>query len=112
MEKGELKAGCLVFGGAIVGLTLLGWALGWFGLITGRPMAKYSEETRKQVYDTSRQYEQGTNRDILLHCRSMRTATTAAGRKAEAGYIRGIDTTFDGTLNSEAQACVSEAQGN
>lgn len=97
----------------VVGFSLLAWALGWFGLITGRPMAKYGEETRKQVYDTSRQFEQGTNRDIARYCEQMRAANPTA-KKAVAALIRTTASTYDGRLAPDNQTCVTEAmnEGN
>lgn len=96
----------------IAAALLLGWGLGWFSLATQRPMAKYSEETRQEVYDTSRQYQQGTNRDLARYCEQMRGATTAAARKAVAALIRSNASTYDGPLSPDNQACVTEAQGN
>lgn len=97
---------------AIVVMCLLGWALGWFGLVTQRPMAKYGEETRKEVYDTSRQYQQGTNRDIARYCEQMKSAQNDAAKKAVAALIRSTTSTYDGPLSPDNQACVADAQGN
>ncbi len=108
----EVKTAIKWGAAALLALVLLGWALSWFSLLTGRPMAKYGEETRKQVYDTSRQYQQGTNRDIARYCEQMRTASTAAARKAVAALIRSTSSTYDGPLSSDNQACLSGAQGN
>ena len=112
----EETGGCLAFAVAgvvmLIALVIAGWGLGWFSLITGRPMAKYSEETRKEVYDTSRQYEQGTNRDIARYCEQMRGADSSASRKAVAGLIRSTASTFDGRLTDDNTACIAEAKGN
>lgn len=94
---------------AFVGLLILGWATSWFGLVTQRPMAKYQEETRKEVYDTSRQYQQGTNRDVARYCEQMRTADTAAAKKAVAALIRTTLTTYDGPLSEDNKDCANEA---
>ncbi len=97
----------------LIGAALLALAvISWFGLMAGRPMAKYAEETRKQTYDTSRQYEQGTNRDIARYCEQMRGAETAAGRRALAALIRSTNATYDGDLSSDNRACVAEAERN
>jgi predicted outer membrane protein len=95
----------------LVALLLLGWATSWFGLVTQRPMAKYAEETRKEVYDTSRQYQQGTNRDVARYCEQMRDAPTASGKKAVAALIRSTISTYDGPLSDDNKDCVSEAKG-
>jgi len=96
---------------AFIGLLLLGWATSWFGLVTQRPMAKYAEETRKEVYDTSRQYQQGTNRDVARYCEQMRIADNQAAKKAVAALIRSTVSTYDGPLSSDNQQCVTDAQG-
>jgi hypothetical protein len=106
-----IKRLALWFLAAFVGLVLLGWATSWFGLVTERPMAKYGEETRKQVYDTSRQYQQGTNRDIARYCHDMRTAPDAAAKKAVAALIRSTADTYDGPLSDDNNTCLSEAKG-
>lgn len=95
----------------LAALLALGWATSWFGLVTQRPMQRYQEETRKEVYDTSRQYEQGTNRDIARYCEQMRGANGPA-KKAVAALIRSTASTYDGTLTPDNQDCVSEAKGS
>lgn len=111
----DTKTVCLLFA-AIVGLicfiVVLGWGLGWFGLAAQRPMAKYQEETRKEVYDTSRQYQQGTNRDLARYCEQMRSAGNGAAKKAVAALIRSTASTYDGPLSDDNKACLSEAEGN
>ena len=83
--------------------------LGWFGLVTSRPMSKYSEETRAQVYDTSRQFQQGTNRDVARYCEQMRGSETDAGRKSTAALIRSTLSTYSGPLSADNQDCANEA---
>ena len=97
--------------GVFVALVLLGWGTSWFGLVAQRPMAKYAEETRKETYDTSRQYQQGTNRDIARYCEQMRTADNGAAKKAVADLITSTASTYDGPLTPANQGCVSEAEG-
>jgi hypothetical protein len=94
-----------------IGLLLIGWATSWFGLVTQRPMAKYAEETRKEVYDTSRQYQQGTNRDVARYCEQMRTADNPAAKKAVAALIRSTLSTYDGPLSDDNKDCAQEAGG-
>jgi hypothetical protein len=96
---------------ALVLVLVLGLGLGWFGMITGRPMAKYQEETRTQVYDQSRSYQQGANRDIARYCQQMRTEPGTSGKKAIAALIRSTMSTYDGPLSPDNQDCVSEAKG-
>lgn len=103
-----LKAlGCGAF--AIFAILLLGTATSWFGLVAQRPMAKYQEETRKEIYDTSRQYQQGTNRDVARYCEQMRTATDPAAKKAVAALIRSTLSTYDGPLSDDNRDCAAEA---
>jgi hypothetical protein len=94
---------------ALIGVLGLGLATSWFGLVTQRPIAKYSEETRTQVYDTSRQYQQGTNRDVARYCEQMRNAPTSAAKKAVSALIRSTLSTYDGPLSTDNKDCASEA---
>jgi hypothetical protein len=96
---------------ALVGLLLLGLATSWFGLVTQRPMVKYQEETRKEAYDTSRQYQQGTNRDLARYCEQMRTADTPAAKRAVAALIRSTASTYDGPVSPDNTDCLTEARG-
>lgn len=94
-----------------VGLLALGTATSWFGLVTHRPMAKYAEETRAQVYDTSRQFQQGTNRDLARYCREYAAAEGPA-KRAVAELIRSTLDTYQGELTPANSACVAEIEGN
>jgi hypothetical protein len=110
----ETKTGCIFFVGAIAFIAfiaLLGWGLGWFSLATQRPMARYQEETRKQTYDTSRQYQQGTNRDLARYCEQMRSAREPSAKKAVAALIRSTASTYDGPLSPDNADCLTEAKG-
>lgn len=93
-------------------LLVLGWGTSWFGLVTQRPMARYQEETRAQTYDSSRQYQQGTNRDIARYCEQMHSATTPAARQAVAALIRSTVSTYDGPLSDDNRQCVTDARAN
>ena len=93
--------------GAFGGLLLLGAATGWFGLVAGRPMAKYATETSAQVYDTSRQYQQGINRDVARYCRQWREAE-GPGKQAVAELIRSTVDTYQGPLSAPNQSCINE----
>jgi hypothetical protein len=106
------------FGGPvaiIVVLLMLVWAVGysltWLGRIGERPLTRYDEETRAQTYDTSRQYNQGTNRDIARYCEKMRTTEEPSAKKAVAALIRSTASTFNGTLTDDNIDCVNEAKG-
>lgn len=99
--------GVAVFGG----LLLLGTATSWVGLVTQRPMAKYAEETRAQVYDTLRQFQQGINRDVARYCRDYQAAEGPA-RVAVADLIRSTLDTYEGDLTPANERCVAELGGN
>lgn len=106
-DKKALGWGIVVVLGVVAFLAILGWALGWFGLATQRPMAKYAEETRAQVYDTSRQYQQGTNRDLARYCREWRAAQGPAAN-AVADLIRSTADTYEGELTEANRRCLEE----
>lgn len=56
---------------ALGGVLALGVGTHWFGLVTSRPMLKYAEETRTQVYEESRAYQQGLRIDLADLCRQL-----------------------------------------
>ena len=97
----------LAWAGGFVGFVLLIIGLNWVGLFAGRPMAKYQTETDKQVYDTSRQYQQGTQLDLSRYCAQYHAATGAA-KTAVAGLIRDTAATYTGPLTPNNQACLQE----
>jgi hypothetical protein len=91
---------------------LLGLGLGtsWFGLVTHRPMAKYAEETRREVYDTSRAYTQGTVGDLRRYCAQWRHAE-GGSRDGAAELIRATYATYTGPeLPADVRACIGEVQ--
>jgi hypothetical protein len=83
----------------------------WFYLWLNRPAAKYSEETRRQVWEESVSREQGVNHLIAGYCFNMRTVTDPAQKKAFARLILDQSGSFSGELTADSQACVSEAKG-
>lgn len=106
---GKIVLGALA---AIIFITMLGWGLGWFSLWAQRPQAVYQEETRTQTYDSSRQYQQGTNRDIARYCEQMRAAPAGPGKQALAALIRSTASTYDGQLSDDNRQCVTDAHVN
>ena len=76
----------LAFGAALL---LIGWlfVLPLFagGKVIGREARKFDAETSAQVYDNSRQYQQGTNRDLARYCRDYAEAPEGAKRKILEG---------------------------
>lgn len=93
------------------GLLLLGTATSWFGLVAQRPMVQYKEETRAKVYDTSRQFQQGTNRDIARYCREY-SAAEGSAKVAVADLILTTRDTYQGELTPANSACIAEIEGN
>lgn len=99
-----------VFLAGVVGFALLVAlviGLNWLGLWSSRPMQKYAVETDKQVYDTSRQYQQGTQLDLSRYCAQYHSAAGPA-REAVAGLIRDTAATYTGPLTPNNQACLME----
>lgn len=94
----------------VVFVTLLGWGMGWWSLWASRPMARYAENTRHQVFQQSAAREEGINKGILSECLSMRSATDDASRRAMAKFIIADAGMYEGHLTPAAQACVDEAQ--
>lgn len=91
-------------------LLALGAATSWFGLVTQRPMAKYAEETRRQVYDESRSYQQGMAIDLADLCRQWRGATDPDLKNGLADTIRLRSDRFTGELPPFVSRCVEQVQ--
>ncbi len=72
-----------------------------------REVQKYDAETSAQVYDTSRPYQEGINRDVARYCRDWKT-TEGVAKVAVANLIRDTVATFKGTLSDTNQKCVDE----
>ena len=81
------------------------------GKVVGRQAQKFDAETSAQVYDRSRQFQQGTNRDIARYCREWQTAEGPA-REAVADLIRSTLDTYQGELTPANQACATRIGGN
>ena len=79
------------------------------GKIVGREAQKFDAETSAQVYDTSRQYRQGINRDIARYCREWRSAEGPA-QLAVAELINSTLDTYEGTLTPANQSCIQEIE--
>lgn len=93
----------------VIVIALIGWGTGWFGLVSGRPMAKYEAETSRQVFETSRAHQSGVNSMIADYCLNMRREKDPAAKAALARFIHSEVSTFQGQLTAEAAACSREA---
>lgn len=112
-DEDSISTGKMLLGifATIAVVVFVGWLLGWISLASDRPMSRYREETRAQTYDTSRQYVQGTNRDIARYCEQMRDAKEDSAKKAVAALIRSEVSSYNGELYDDNKDCVSEAKG-
>lgn len=81
--------------------------LGGFGRIIGREFQKFDAETSAQVYDSSRQFQQGTNRDIARYCCDWKAAPDAS-KHAVADLITSTLDTYQGPLTPSNQKCKRE----
>lgn len=96
---------------ALASILAIGLGTSWFGLVSSRPMNKYAEQTRHEVFQTSAAREEGINKSILSECLSMRSAQDLSSKHALAQFIIADAGMYEGHLTREAQYCVSEAQG-
>jgi len=103
----------LLAGAALAAVLAVGAGTSWFGLVTGRPMAKYAEETRREVVETSRAYQHGTNAALSGYCLNMRLAETPTRQRAFARLIVTEADAYRGnTLAPDVEACVADARAN
>lgn len=75
--------------------------------LIGREVQKFDAETSAQVYDNSRAYQQGINRDIARYCREWRDAADG-GKRAVADLIASTADTYQGELTPANQSCLNE----
>lgn len=109
-----MKIALWVIGGVVALALLLAISvgLGWFGLIAGRPMAKYGKETDRQVYMNSVAHLQGADSGIGIDCANMRNASNpAAQRHAFASLVVQDAAAYggNGQLSGDSAACTHEA---
>ncbi len=81
------------------------------GKLIGREAQKFNAETSARVYDSSRQYQQGTNRDIARYCRDWQAAE-GPGKRAVADLIQSTLDTYQGELTAANAACAARIEGN
>ncbi len=83
--------------------------LGGFGRVIGREFKKFDAETNAQVYDESRQFQQGINRDLARYCREWKTADGVA-KNAVATLIQDTASTYQGELTPANSKCVEDTK--
>lgn len=108
------EAAAYVLGGIVLLAILLvvGVGTSWFGLVAGRPMAKYAKETERQVYQNSVAHQQGADSGIGIDCGNMRNVSLpVAPRHAFASLVVQDAAAYAGTagLSPNSEACVQEA---
>lgn len=81
------------------------------GMVVNRAAQKYATETSKQAYDTSRQYQQGTQLDLARYC-AQYEAATGSGKAAIAGLIRDTRATYTGPVTDNVEHCLGEVGAN
>ena len=77
------------------------------GMVVDRKAQIYQTETQSQAYETSRQYQQGTIRDLSRYCHDYTTAEGKA-KTAMADLIRSTSSTYTGPLPANVQSCISQ----
>jgi len=92
----------------IFAVIVVWFALTSFGLFADRQIQKVREETRSQVYDTSREYNEGVNRDLSHYCYEFHKEDS--NKKGLAALIRTTADTFKGIVLPDNQTCITEAK--
>lgn len=99
----------LVFWGtivAVIGVLALIYLIVGTNLIVGREFSKFAEETRRQVFEESRSYQEGMAQDLDRLCLEWQTTDNAA----IATSIRHRSSGFKGELPTHIQECVDKAR--
>lgn len=82
------------------------WFFGGLNMVVGREFAKYGEETRRQVFETSRTYQEGMAQNIdnlcLEYDRTGNVAILSSIRQRTAGY--------NGEFPDHLKDCVAKAR--
>lgn len=101
-----IAALCIV---ALVGVMLLGTALGWWGLWFTRHAAPYAEETRRITYGQSLAYQQGSQSDFENLCLLYREATDNGTRAMIRDTISRRFADYTGPeLGANVRVCFSQ----
>jgi hypothetical protein len=95
--------------GAVIWYGAIAIAIIAVGFLVWSQLAPRQEAVRRDVYDQSRAYQQGTQLNISRWCAEMRTKPEHS--KAIAAMIRDAAATYDGPLSGDNQSCILEAQG-
>jgi hypothetical protein len=98
-----ISAGFLIWAAVIVVILVTSGIFLFFG----RPFAKYSAETDRQVYQQSIQYQEGMQQDLARYCYEMKTKPDSA--TALKGMIREKAQVYHGPVSSDLQSCFNEA---
>lgn len=97
----------------IAAVMVLGVGTSWFGLVAGRPMAKYAKETERQVYVNSVAHQQGADSGIGIDCSNMNNVSLPiAQRHSFAGLVIQDAAGYAGNadLSPDSQACIAAAK--
>lgn len=100
--------GLIVWGGIaalLVGLAVFTLIGGW-SMIVGREFSKYGEETRRQVQEGSRAYQEGMAQNLDKLCLEWERT----GNSAVAQSIRHRAAGYNGELPDYIQQCVNLAR--
>lgn len=100
--------GLFVWGGllaVILGIAIF-VALGGLNLIIGREFAKFGEETRRQVQEESRSYQEGMAQNLDKLCLEWERT----GNDAIAQSIRHRVAGYKGELPDHLETCVAKAR--
>lgn len=103
---GGISFGWIIAGFALVLTFVTFTLLGGFSRIVGREFQKFDEETRAQVMEQSRSYNEGMAQNIDALCLEWDTS----GNTAIAQSIRHRSSGYKGVLPPHVQQCVDAAR--
>lgn len=91
---------------ALISILVIVTLLGGFGRILGREFSKYDEETRRQVVNESKTFQDGTAQNIDRLCLEWERT----GNDSVARSIRHRTSGYTGELPDYVQDCVNKAR--